>query len=523
MFTTLLFLPALAEDPARLPEAPVAAPEAPVVPPKPKAKVDFEGMYNIWGLTQRNFLFGADNPLDDAGYTVQMLRGKVTITKENIGAVARMDVGQGWWGVDNSPNSATAVTTTLDADGNPVVTGAPGYNADKLFANKDVSFGVHLDQVYGFAKFPETPIPLELRGGRMYFGAGHKLVLDENFNGVTVIARPTEKASLELSWAKVSEGQGAYTTPVGALMSDTKQFKDADLFLGRFLIAKGKQNLEVFGGYYLDPATDEKKAAFWSMYPNGLAAARARYSPNINQLILAGVSYDGEAPVAGGLMLSAEVDVLSGRDDIDNPNHGGGTVDINDGTLFGYNAYAQAVQKAELGIPVEIGATFGLGSGDADPTGGAGNVNHLQTMGFFPLTNVWEDSVMPDIEGISPQGLGSPVSRGYREFENTTAVVGRVAVMPWKPVRLEVAYGYFLASQPVHGFDPATGVPTGDSASDLGMEVDSNLIVKFTNGLIGECQFGYFLPGDAAGYLINGNTTSLVPAWEVKNMATVKF
>ena len=83
-----------------------------------------------------------------------------------------------------------------------------------------------------------------------------------------------------------------------------------------------------------------------------------------------------------------------------------------------------------------MGATFGMGSGDDDVTGGQGNLNKIQTMGSFPLTNVWEDSVMPDVGGISPQGLGSPVSRGYREFENTTAVQGRVRLKPARPLEL---------------------------------------------------------------------------------------
>ena len=36
-------------------------------------------------------------------------------------------------------------------------------------------------------------------------------------------------------------------------------------------------------------------------------------------------------------------------------------------------------------VPIEIGARFGMGSGDDDPTSGKGNINRLATMGFFPV------------------------------------------------------------------------------------------------------------------------------------------
>ncbi|NIX57622.1 MAG: hypothetical protein GWN14_17295, partial [candidate division Zixibacteria bacterium] len=55
----------------------------------------------------------------------------------------------------------------------------------------------------------------------------------------------------------------------------------------------------------------------------------------------------------------------------------------------------------------------GRGSGDDDVTGGDGNVNKLRTSGFFYITEIWEDSIMPDEEGITPQGLGAPNVRGY--------------------------------------------------------------------------------------------------------------
>ena len=79
-----------------------------------------------------------------------------------------------------------------------------------------------------------------------------------------------------------------------------------------------------------------------------------------------------------------------------------------------------------------------------------------------------------------------------------------------------------MASQGITGFD-ATGTPTGKSATDLGQEIDANLIVKLKGPVILKTLGGVFLPGDAAANLINGNTTYKDPAWEIKQVGVVKF
>jgi len=213
---------------------------------------------------------------------------------------------------------------------------------------------------------------------------------------------------------------------------------------------------------------------------------------------------------------------LIGSDAVDNKTYVGNLLDINDGSLLGYNLYVNVVQKVKLGIPFDFGVTFGLGSGDSDPRSGAGNINKIQTMGFFSLTNVWEDSVMPDVGGISPQGLGSPVSRGYREFENTIAIQGKVGAWLVKPVRLEASFTYLRAMQPIYGWDE--NGPTEQTSQDIGMEVDANLIVKiYGNRVIYKALFGVFLPGKGAGYLINGVDQFLDVVWELKQVVVVKF
>lgn len=498
---------ALAADPAG------AQPPAP-----PPLKVDVSGQYSLWNLQQNNFLLGAEHPLDDAAYTVQNLRVKVGLGRERYGAVARFDAAQGWWGVDNSPANGYALTT--DAEGNSLTTRV--YNDDSLFRDKETAYGIHFDLAYGWAAFG----PVEVRGGRQFFGVGNKLVLDEDYTGVTVLFSPKGPFGADAWWAKVSEGQYAYTLPSGALMSDVDANSDADLFGAKLKYAPGGApgsapvNAELFCLYYADTIADD-----WSWLPQGVGYGRSRFTPQITTLGAVGLA--GHGKFDKGFSWKAEADVLFGEDAVDNADHAAGALDRNDGSLFGWNVLADATQKLPLKIGAgggaDVGALFGMGSGDDDPGSGAGNVNKLSTMGFWSMTNVWEDSVMPDVEGISPQGLGSPISRGYRELENTTAIQGRVGVVPVKPLRIEGSFTWLMATQPVHGFD-ATGAPGGATARDLGWEIDANAIVTLRDGgVTGKVLFGWFQPGEAAGLLINGNADSLDPAWEVKTEAAVNF
>jgi hypothetical protein len=473
-------------------------------------KTDFSisGVYTIWALNQRNFLLGADNVLDDADYVVQMLRLNAAFDKENYGVVTRFDAAQGWWGADNDPD----VESVESADGTSTET----YNPYKLFRDKDTNYDIHFDHAYGWVKVPGVPV--RVQAGRQYMQAGHKLVLDQDLDGVMVAISPTESVRVELLGAKISEGYGSTKAPTGALMSDDDIYADANLGGGRVLLTLAPATVELFGLYYIDNSGDGTS----TYLPQGYGYLNSRFRPNISSATALGLSVDGAAEVAGGLSWSLEGDYLMGTDDVANTDHAGGTLDINNGTLSGWNALATVDQKLDVGIPLGLGATFGMGSGDDDVTGGPGNINKIQTMGFWSLTNVWEDSVMPDVGGISPQGLGSPVSRGYRELENTTAVQGRLNFTPVSPLTLQASYTWLAATQPITGFD-ATGTPTTDSASDIGSEIDVDLSLNVYKGLSYKALFGYFIPGDAAGYLINGGTDSLEPAWEVKQVFAAKF
>lgn len=509
LIATHLVYAAPASEPAPAPAVETATTEQAQAP-----SVDLSGKYAMWALNQRNFLLGADHPLNDADYVVQMLRIRGEASRDSYGVVMRADLAQGWWGADNSPD--VTQTPTTDADGN--VTSSTSWNPYKLFGNKDTNYGMHVDQAYAYVLVPRAPFPVEVRVGRQYYKVGHKLVLDQDGDGVQVLMQPTARIGLDLAWAKLSEGTGSVRAPAGTLMSDDGVNADADLF-GATLRLDPSEGIgaELYGLYY----QDNSGGGLETYAPNGLGYLEARFRPNLSMVSAFGFSSDASFPVAGGLKLQAEGAYLIGRDDVANTDHAGGLLDINNGELSGWTAFLAADQTLG-GVPLTFGASLGVGSGDDDPTGGKGNINKVMTQGFFPFTNVWEDSVMPDVEGISPQGLGSPVSRGYREFENTLALQGRLALKPHERVKVSASYSYFRAMNPVLGFD-ATGLPTGSGALDLGQEVDVNLHLNVYKGFDYACLFGVFMPGDAAGNLILGSATDLAPAWEVKQVVTASF
>lgn len=167
-----------------------------------------------------------------------------------------------------------------------------------------------------------------------------------------------------------------------------------------------------------------------------------------------------------------------------------------------------------------------MGSGDDDVTGGKGNVNKLRTSGFFYITEIWEDSIMPDEEGITPQGLGAPNVRGYRELENTTALQVNASFKPVSKLELFGSFTFLKATQDINAWTNTNGVVSIDkntAANDLGTEIDFRISYVIDQGLSTHLRGGWFTPGDAACYLINGNTNNCDKAWELKGMITYNF
>ena len=473
-------------------------------------EIKLNGVYTAWFQSQHDFWLGK-KPYDD-NYVVQMLRFKIQgMTGDHLKFVTRLDLAQGWWGVDNALRSVQR-------------TGTKGGSA--LFDFKDTNFLLHVDQAY--ISFDVPNLPITARVGRMWYGLGNKLMVDNNYDGVQVDVKNLGQGTLTLSWAKVSEGVDALTDQ-DSTKPDQRGFwdaRDADLYMANYTGKAGAISYSVYGLYYQDKSIRDMNAYI----PDHLQFFKTRFSPQITQLMAFGIAPKGKI---GPLSFVAEFDYLTGKDEIDNTTHGAKQMwDINDGTLSGYNIYLK------LNYAVSDALTFGLvggmGSGDDDLTGGKGNVNKLRTSGFFYITEVWEDSIMPDEEGITPQGLGAPNVRAYRELENTT--IGQInATFKLLPkLKAFLSYSYIRATQPVHAWSVVTdeqGNPVDAEidpdtyAQDLGQEVDFRLSYQMYKNLNLTLRGGYFMPGDAAAYLINGTKDGydLKPAWELKFTVTHKF
>lgn len=507
-----------AATPATMTKPTPATPATPATPmvtatTPPPLTWSLHGSWSAWGLNQHGFLLGRDHPLDDADYVVQNLRLFGKVEGDKVGVVARMDLAQGWWGVDNAPDVATGVATASDGK----VSATTVSNPYALFRNKDTNYGVHVDWAWLWFDAPWS-LPLKFSVGRQPFIVGNRLVLDQTYDGIRVDSGALGPVAFSAFWAKVHEGGGSISNPVGLLMNDDDNRADGDL-IGATLAwksdAKATHTAELFGLRYTDGQKDD------ALLPGGLGYFHSRFQSQISDAMVFGLTAQGTFAVAAGLTYNLEIDVLRGSDDVNNGDFQANLIDKNNGDLEGYNAYLKVDQKVELGVPFNVGVTLGLGSGDDDPTSGKGNINRIQTMGYFPLTNVWEDSVMPDVEGISPQGLGSPVSRGYRELENTTVAMLNVGANVTKTLRLEAAYAYLQATQPIAGWN-ADG-PTSETSSDIGMEVDWNIKWQIRPGLSLAGLYGVFVPGDGAALLINGHTKHKAMVWEAKHVLNFAF
>ena len=468
--------------------------------------VDFKvgGVYTAWAQSQHQFTLTKDVYDDD--YVVQMLRFKVqAIVNENLKVVTRFDMAQGWWGVDNADR-------TLDR------TGKTG--GSSLFDYKDTNFLFHVDQAY--AEFTLPNMPVTGRVGRMWYGLGNKIMVDNNYDGIQLDFNKIAGHKVTLGWAKVNENgdntNDKYTPATQT--TDATDTRDADLITVNIKGAAMDDDLkyDAFGLYYTDRSVKDGTA----YAPDGFNFFKTRFSAQITSLTAFGASASYKL---GKLAVNGEFDYLTGKDDIANTIYGAKQMwDKNDGNLSGYNLYLKANFAAAKII--DVGGVFGLGSGDNDLTSGAGNVNKLRTSGFFYITEIWEDSIMPDEEGITPQGLGAPNVRGYRELENTTIVQLNANLKPFKGFSAFLSYSYIQSTQPVHawtadGNDDWTILQA--NSNDLGSEID----FKFVYSLLANTKLlfkgGYFMPGDAAGYLIVGHANDLQPAYELKGMFLVKF
>lgn len=461
------------------------------------AEFKIGGVYTAWGQSQHTFLLQED--AYDQNYAVQMLRFNVQgIANDYAKFVTRVDIAQGWWGVDNALRSIER-------------TGTSGGSA--MFDYKDTNFLVHVDQAY--ADFTLKQYPINFKVGRQWYGLGHKLMVDNNYDGFKIGVGKC----FTFGWAKVSEG--ADNTDDSYDVGSNIDNRDADLYMAEYKGKAAGVEYSAFGFYYKDLGIEDDKAYIH----DNLQFFKTRFSPQVTELMAFGAT---AKYTAGKLTVDGEFNILTGKDEIDNLSYAGkkpDSYDINDGDLSGFNVYINADFTAAEAL--SIGAVFGLGSGDDDLTQGAGNVNKLRTSGFFYITEIWEDSIMPDEEGITPQGLGAPNVRGYRELENTTILQLNATYKGIPKTSVFVSGSLIMATQPVAAWGADTTgaivIDNNTTATDLGTEVDFKVDYQVVDNVSFSLRGGYFMPGDAAGYLINGNINNLDPAWETKAVLLLKF
>lgn len=488
---------------AQTPPPPAPAPaaaDAQAPPAPPKLALTLGGFYEFNGYTQNNFFLGKNAPglvSDHDAYMIQLFRIQPELSYgQNLKGVIRIDVAQSIFGLDNEQR---------DND-------RPGFS--NLFNNKDTNFLMHVDWAY--VEFSPTQLDgTTFRVGRMGNKLGNLLVLDQDGDGIQ-IARKYGNWVSTFDWTKMYEGADSLTddTAPGGMSGE-----DADLFYLNFAGKRGGFNLNPFVAYYKDRGDIDGR----TYVPNELQYSNARFRPNLSDVLALGLAFDGKA---GKVALKGEVDYLTGSDDIANANSGPGQLlDVNNGDLSGYNLYLDA--KMPVG-KATVGAVLGMGSGDDDPMSGDGNINKIRTNGFFYVNEVWEDSIMPDEEGITPQGLGSPGSRGYREFENTT-LLQLNASFPVRPQwKLFLSGTVVKATEALRPWSDVNGngaIDPGEfgsaSSDDLGTEFDFMLDWNVMPNLIWTLRGGVFMPGDAAGYLINGTSLYDDDAWELRT--TLRF
>lgn len=470
-------------------------------------KLTYKGVYTAWAQSQHDFMLG--NGDYDDNYAVQMLRMMLDFeAAEGVHAVTRFDMAQGWWGVDN-------------ADRGVQRTGASGGSA--LFDYKDTNFLLHVDQAYIVFAVPDTK--LKAKVGRMWYGLGNKLVLDNNLDGVQFVY----DGKFNLGFAKVSEGVDGLSD-VDNSSTGGADAQDANLFLGQYKNATSSLKYELYGLVYQDAGDGDGT----TYMPNDINYFRSRFTPHISELNIFGAAGKWQN---GNLTVDGEFNVLSGKDKVANATISANQLtDINEGDISGYNLYLKANNSVSSSF--DVGGVFGMGSGDDDWTAGDGNVNKLRTSGFFYVTEIWEDSIMPDEEGITPQGLGAPNVRAYRELENTTLFQLNATYKFSPKVSLFGSFTSIKATEAIHEWmvmtddngtpaDPSDDTSWTDvgsaSSTDIGTEIDWKLVWKMYPNLILAFRGGVFTPGDAAGYLINGNNSNLEKAWEHKTMITLKF
>ncbi len=545
-------------------------------------ELTYKGVFKTWALSQNNFRMGKDEVKDN--YVVSLVRFAPTLSAfdGDVKVHLRFDMAQGWWGVNNQRG------TFINWQGD-------NRTSSTLFANKDTNYPVHVDVAYIDFRLPLIFDDTRVHVGRMYIKVGNKLVLDYEYDGVRVI-QPLGDHKLTLGWFKLNEGyMGLSDQDIGNIVWDRATQAgtdpgDANMYIAQ-LDTKLNGDLSLWYIYYRDDGTDDDTAYLHDQIDYSIP----RFKPQIGTLNIVGANWKGKA---GPLSLNVEFDYLWGKDPINNttydssgipdgiqngdttavngvggcgsfgtansgtassesrsgylPPHCLNRLDKNNGDLSGWTIYVKGSWK-DMAPNLDAGFVFGAGSGDSDVTSGEGNVVKLETEGWHYISEVWEDSIMPDITGITPQGLGSPWSRSYREYENQWLLQINGTYKFTSKLKLFVAAQYMQALEDIPGWAGTAAGPTANqctgtadpndanhcgndtgtagyggpdytnASKDLGYELDAKLSYIIKPGLVFDLRGGYMWAGDGARNLIAGNTKWDRNPWEARWDVTWKF
>ncbi|MFN8548789.1 MAG: hypothetical protein U0527_12690 [Candidatus Eisenbacteria bacterium] len=472
----------------------------------PRSRLTLTGEWNVETTTQKNFDLGRTTDTAapgsasdfDAFWQQELKLYPRLILSDNLNINLGWTLGQGVWGLDLDPNSGSGLSG---------------------LSHKGTFVPFHLN--WAFLAYRHAPTKTRWYIGRQRWSLGHKLVLDTNGDGLQIHRElPGLASNLILGFAKMSEGTDGLTD-----QNRTPQLgadgRDADLWFLNWDYRPAS------GGFAFSPFfvsyVDRGNADGITLFPDGLDDVSARFRPQISSAKAFGASL---ALQRGVLHLDAEFDQLTGTDRVKNANSGQFEMhDVNNGDLKGSNLYARL---ALAGSRIELGGTFAQGSGDDDPRAGEGNINSIRETGWFYITEVWEDTVALDEDGVAPGGLGSPFVRGYRGLENTRILQGHAALQASQRLRVTGTFSLIRASKGIRSWADANGDGAIDASefgsrvsTELGSEIDGRFDWHLDHDATLSLRGGMFFPREAAGWLVHGTSKYQEKVREIRLHLTV--
>lgn len=464
-------------------------------PEGPRSRLTIAGLYETDSYLQKNFFLGARGGVNGQGerdgfWTQRLSLRPRFILSDHLNINLSFDLAQGVWGANHLEGEA----------------GETGRRHD--------FYDLRIDRAYLAWRHPGSRTRWYL--GRQEYAFGNLLALDADLPGLQVHRDFGRRLRVGLGFAKESEAGLAdlKTVVPGVVQPDSviADERDADLWFAdaRLGAPDGRLRFSPFFLYYLDRNNGDGSTALPDGYLPG-----ARFQPQITRATVLGVAL---AAKTGRLQADLEFDYLKGVDRVRNADSGlDERHDVNNGDLQGMNLFGRL---ALTGGRLDLSGTVVLASGDPDPFQFEGNINSLRNDGRWFLTEVWENGLALDRQGLAPQGLGNPFVRAYRGVENTTAVQGALAFRLRSNLKVG---GSFTLLRATEALRPWTDLDqdgrisreewgkeadgkSGES-TELGSEIDGLLEWLPDPRVTLSLRGGIFSPGPAAGYLINGTQT----------------